>query len=341
MGLHGCFMDSTNNSTFVALHYSMGADIKFIVNKSEITAGTRGASLGPEAIMVAARKQSSDFFNHFEIVEIQHENQLLDRSTEFSFAKRIDGLIKIFDRLCHQVKSDLQNDRFPFVLAADHGSAGGTVAGISAANPHSRLGVVWIDAHADIHSPYTTPSGNLHGMPLSTILNVDNKDCQINELDDQTIKSWEQLKKTGKQGAKIQSTDLVYIAVRDTEPEEDHIMDQLQLRNYKVDEVRSLGVESTIQNVLGQLADCDLIYVSFDVDSMDPDLTSYGTGTPVKNGLSPEEAAGILEGLVSDRRTCCVEFVEVNPCLDEKKNKMAEVAFELIKRTAEAIKNRD
>jgi arginase len=118
-------------------------------------------------------------------------------------------------------------------------------------------------------------------------------------------------------------------------------MKELQLKNIEVAEVRSKGVESIVQQVLIKLSDCQLIYVSFDVDSMDPDLTSYGTGTPVKNGLTPEEAAGILEGLVSDRRTCCVEFVEVNPCLDEKKNKMAEVAFDLIKRTTAAIQNRD
>lgn len=318
----------------------MGANIKFIVNKSEITAGTRGASLGPEAIMVAARKQGSDFFNQFDLTEIQHENNLLDQSTKYPFAKRLDGLIKVYDRLCRQLKSSLENGEFPIVLAADHGSAGGTVAGIAAANPTARIGIVWIDAHADIHSPYTTPSGNLHGMPLSTILNVDNKSCQINELDQSTIEGWEQLKNTGKLGAKVNPSDLIYIAVRDTEPEEDHIMKELDLRNYQVSEVRNLGVESTVENVLDQLSECDLIYVSFDVDSMDPDLTSYGTGTPVKNGLTPEEAAGILEGLVQDKRTCCVEFVEVNPCLDEKKNKMAEVAFDLIKRTTQAVKNR-
>jgi arginase len=319
----------------------MGADIKFIVNKSEITAGTRGASLGPEAIMVAARKQNSDFFHRYELIEIQDENRLLDQVTLYPFAKRIDGLIKIFDRLCEQVKKNLNEGDFPFVIAADHGSAGGTIAGIAAANPSARLGIVWIDAHADIHSPYTTPSGNLHGMPLSTILNVDNKACQINDLDEETVVYWDRLKNSGKKGAKVNPSDLIYIAVRDTEPEEDHIMKELQLRNYEVAEVRASGVEQTVKSVLNQLSDCDLIYVSFDVDSMDPDLTSYGTGTPVKNGLTPEEAAGLLEGFVSDKRTCCVEFVEVNPCLDEKKNRMAEVAFELIKRTTEAIKNRD
>ena len=88
------------------------------------------------------------------------------------------------------------------------------------------------------------------------------------------------------------------------------------------------------------MKDCYKIYVSFDVDSMDPHLTSHGTGTPVDNGLTPEEAAGLLEGFASSKKTCCIEFVEVNPCLDEKKNRMAEVTFHLLERTVAAIENR-
>ncbi|MBU2019697.1 MAG: arginase family protein, partial [Bacteroidetes bacterium] len=85
----------------------------------------------------------------------------------------------------------------------------------------------------------------------------------------------------------------------------------------------------------------DLLYVSFDVDSMDPDLTSYGTGTPVKNGLTPDEAKEILTFLGKQQKLVCLEFVEVNPCLDNKLNKMAEVTFELIKTSAEMIEKRE
>ena len=83
-----------------------------------------------------------------------------------------------------------------------------------------------------------------------------------------------------------------------------------------------------------------MLYVSFDVDSMDPSLTSLGTGTPVKNGLSPNQAKEILNGLCQDKRLVCLEFVEINPCLDEKMNKMAEVAFGLLESAANTIENR-
>src|SRR5690606_26281553 len=97
------------------------------------------------------------------------------------------------------------------------------------------------------------------------------------------------------------------------------------------------GVEAIVKETLEQLSDCDIIYVSFDVDSMDPDLTSHGTGTPVEDGLTPAEAEMFLRGFAREEKTVCIEFVEVNPCLDEKKNKMAEITFELLKETVEVL----
>jgi len=322
-------------------HFSIPMEtIKLILNRSEITAGTRGASLGPDAIKAAARQRQSRFFDHFEIVDVKDCNELLDQSVKHPFAKRIDGLVTVFERVATKVETVFKSKGFPVVIAADHGSAGGTIAGIAKTFPNARLGIIWIDAHADLHTPYTTPSGNLHGMPLATALGIDNKACQINEVDEETTSKWEQLKSTGIDRAKLLPEDLVFIAVRDTEPEEDHLLNEFGLTNITVDQLREMGVEQVVKSVLGKLKNCDLIYVSFDVDSMDPELTSHGTGTPVKHGLSPEEAAGLLEGFSAVEKTCCVEFVEVNPCLDEKKNKMAEVAFELLERTVAVIANR-
>jgi arginase len=318
----------------------MDSRIKILINRSEITAGTRGASLGPDAIKAAARAAGDSFFATYPMDDIPDENSLLDLPDGSRYAKRIEGLVKVFERLNDKVSAELSKGKIPLLIAADHGSAGGTVAGIRKAFPNSRLGIVWIDAHADIHSPYTTPSGNLHGMPVAAILNIDNKRVGDNELDNSTIELWERLKSMGIKGSKAAYEDLIYIAVRDTEPEEKSIMKELEIRNVEVAEVRKKGVENILNEVMTRLSACDKIYVSFDVDSMDPDQTSYGTGTPVKGGLTVEEAAGILEGLASDKRTCCMEFVEVNPCLDEKKNKMAETAFGLIKRTVSAINNR-
>lgn len=317
----------------------MKKEITFIVNRSEITAGTRGASLGPDAIFAAARTKKSLLFGAYPMVELPNYNNLLDQPVKHPFAKRVEGLVQVFNDVSTSISETLVAGKFPFVLAGDHGSAGGTIAGIKKAYPTKRLGVIWIDAHGDLHTPFTTPSGNMHGMPLSTALNEDNLPCKINEVDEESTRLWNQLKNTGVEGAKIQPSDLVFIAVRDTEPEEDALMDRLNIKNYTVADVNSEGTKAIANSVLDRLDECDLIYISFDVDSMDPKATSYGTGTPVKNGLTPKQARELLTHLSTTPKTVCVEFVEVNPCLDEKLNRMGEVAFELIEGLVTAMNN--
>ena len=229
---------------------------------------------------------------------------------------------------------------FPLLLAADHGSAGGTIAGIKAAYPSKRLGVIWIDAHADLHTPYTTPSGNMHGMPLATALGIDNEEEQVNELSPEVIAMWNELKNTGIAGAKVLPGDIVFIAVRDTEEQEDALMEQLNLKNHTVEKLRDHGVEAIVRETMEQLSDCDIIYVSFDVDSMDPGLTSHGTGTPVEDGITPAEAEMFLKAFAKEEKTICIEFVEVNPCLDEKKNRMAEITFNLLEEMVEVLEKK-
>jgi arginase len=313
-------------------------NIVFLINKSEIAAGSRGASLGPEAIITAARKKESTLFGDNEVQKIENVNHLLDQPAKHKFAKRIEGLLSIYQQIHKKVSTLLADSSFPIILAADHGSAGGTIAGLKAAFPNKRLGVVWIDAHADIHTPYTTPTGNMHGMPLATALNVDNMECKVNEVCEETVALWNQLKNIGNIAPKILPEDIVYIAVRDTEEQEDRIMRELNIKNYAVAEVRQKGIPAVLTEIGSKLKDCDVIYVSFDVDSMDPDLTSYGTGTPVKDGLSPQEAEEILTAMAQNPKTVCIEVVEVNPCLDNKTNTMAEVAFGLIQSVTKALK---
>lgn len=316
----------------------MSKNIVFLINTSEITAGTRGASLGPNAVVTAARKKGSFIFGEHPVEKLENLNELLDQPTAHQFAKRIDGLVEVYSALNNKVASVLGNNEFPIILAADHGSAGGTIAGIKSAFPDRRIGVVWIDAHADIHTPYTTPSGNMHGMPLATALGIDNLECKKNEVAPATISLWNQLKQIGGISPKINPEDLVYIAVRDTEAQEDDVLSRFNIENYKVADVRSRGVSEIVNAIDEKLKDCDCIYVSFDVDSMDPELTSHGTGTPVENGLSPEEAKGILDHFAKNNKTVCIEFVEVNPCLDEKMNTMAEVTLDLVETIVQTLK---
>lgn len=323
---------------YIPNQYFMSKNVIFLINKSEITAGTRGASLGPEAIITAARKKGSPVFGENEVQNLQNVNYFLDQTTSFRFAKRIDGLVNIYKELNSTVSGILNQNSFPIVLAADHGSAGGTIAGIKTAFPQKRLGVIWIDAHADIHTPYTTPSGNMHGMPLATALNEDNIECKRNDVDAETISLWNQLKSIGDIAPKIKPEDIVYIGVRDTEDQEDSILNRLSIKNIDVAEVREKSVPAILSIIEEKLKDCNIIYVSFDVDSMDPDLTSYGTGTPVKNGLKPEEAREILISLAKNPKTVCIEVVEVNPCLDEKENKMAEITFDIVEEITKTLK---
>ena len=317
--------------------FVMKKNITLLINKSEITAGTRDASLGPEAVMTAARKTSSLFFGSFDKEYIADANYLLDKKVKYPNAKRIEGLVQVFENVSSKIQEVMKADKFPLLLAGDHGSAGGTIAGVKAAHPNKRLGVVWIDAHGDLHTPYTTPSGNMHGMPLATALAEDNLGEKQNELAGEVLGFWESLKNMSLPGKKINPEDLVFIAVRDTEKQEEALIERLNITNHTVEEVRSKGCEFVMNQTFDQLSECDIIYVSFDVDSMDPKHTSHGTGTPVDNGLTPDEAAYFLEQLAQHEKTVCMEFVEVNPCLDEKTNKMAEVTFGLLEKTANAL----
>jgi arginase len=310
--------------------------IKIYEVKSEIGAGTRGASLGSEAIKIAALDFGSTFFKKNRTIEIPNENRLLMEPDKHFDAKRINGLHKMFTKITAELVPVLKNDKvFPIVLGGDHSTAAATITAIKMAHPKKRLGVIWIDAHADIHSPYTTPSGNMHGMPISIVLGEDNAEKKINKLDDYTIAWWEKLKDFGGISPKIQYQDLVYVAVRDTEPQEDYLIKRHKIKSYSVTELRKKGVDRIAHEILNQLEDCDLIYISFDIDCLDPAI-SKGTGTRAPGGLDEREAGNLLLRLVRDSKVCCFEMVEINPTLDDE-NRTAEHAFEILSKVTNQI----
>lgn len=315
----------------------MHRKIEIIVNNSELTAGTRGASLGPGAIMTAARRTDNHYFNAYPIHPLPDFNHFLDQVNTTEFAKNIIPYKRVFEAVAEKTQAILKQGSFPLILAGDHGSAAGTIAGIKAAFPDKRLGVVWIDAHGDLHSPYTTPSGNMHGMPLSLSLGNDNTGYRRNTPSAEVTSLWDELKFKYTGSAKIRPEDLIFIGVRDTEYEEDQLIAENNITNHTVEALRREGSQEIVNQVLNQLEACDLIYVSFDVDSMDPEVTSFGTGTPVGNGIFPEEAEEILTLLAENPKTACIEFVEVNPCLDNKLNTMAETAFSLLESVTAAL----
>jgi arginase len=310
-------------------------NIKLIEVPSEIGAGTRGASLGIEAIRIAALDFMSNFFLHFPSEKIPHENKLLYEAIESPYAKRIKGIVTMYDKVSKAVADAIKNNFFPVVISGDHSTAGATIAGIKMAKPKSRLGLIWIDAHADLHTPYTTPSGNVHGMPLAATINEDNEDCAVHEVDEETAKHWKYLKHIGKVYPKVLPEDIVFISLRDFEKEEKYLLDKYDMKIITTKEVRSKGSENIVRAVLRYLADCTDIYVSFDVDSLDSSITK-GTGTPVSNGLREREAEDLISKFMQNRKICCFEISEVNPTLD-KENLMAEIAFNILQRSVNVL----
>lgn len=315
----------------------MTKSLKIIEVKSELGAGTRGASLGVDAIKIAALDFGSRFFKKHKSVEVPNENHLLLENTGSPFAKRISGILTMVERVADEVTETLGRNEFPIVLAGDHSTAAGTITGIKKAFPKSKLGVIWIDAHADMHSPYTTPSGNMHGMPLAMVLDEDNLDAKVNELDQETLNYWYQLKNVGKIAPKISYSDLVLISARDMEKPEENLLKKNKVKLYSTAEVRKRGVERIVIETMQYLDQCDLIYVSFDVDSMDP-TASRGTGTPVAQGLTEREAGALMSRFLAYQKVCCFEIVEVNPTLD-RENQMAEHAFEILIKATNAFRN--
>jgi len=310
-------------------------DIKLVEVRSEIAAGTRGASLGIDALKIASLDKTSDFFTKFDPINVPDANNFLWRGNKHPHAKYVDGVYQVLKNVYSTIESLRLEKLFPIVLAGDHSTAAGTIMGIKAAHPEKRLGVIWIDAHADLHTPYTTPSGNMHGMPLAMCIQTDNRDCEANQPAEETVQYWEKIKKIGGDAPKILAKDIVFISVRDTEAPEDFLIKKYGIKNFSTEEVRKLGITKVAAEVLDVLRDCDQIYISFDVDSLDSSI-SKGTGTPVANGLTVKEALELNTELIKDKRVCCWEIVEVNPTLDSE-NLMAENAFDILEATTKSL----
>lgn len=313
-------------------------ELKIIEVKSEIGAGTRGASLGVEAIKIASLDMNSDFFKQFESVEVENVNELLFDGAKHAYAKFIDGVMIMEERVCLEVYETIWNENFPLIIAGDHCTAYGTIAGIKKADPNIRLGVIWIDAHADIHTPFTTPSGNMHGMALSMACGIDNLECKVNDPRGETLEYWEQIKNVGIPGPKVYPEDIVYVGVRDLEKPENYLINKYNINFIETEDIKKLGPSKIAEKALQMLDHCDMIYVSFDVDTLDSRI-STGTGTPVPNGLTVEEAKTLNAEMAKNPKVCAWEIVEVNPTLDTE-NRMAESAFEILEATAKSIINR-
>jgi arginase len=309
----------------------------------DLGAGTPGAGSGIDLLkQAAARQQGLRQISDRLIEEIKGQTRPTARAAELGsatatpHARHIETIAGVMRDAAALVASTLERGLFPIVIAGDHSTAAATIAGIRQAHPDRRLGVVWIDAHADIHSPYTTPSGNMHGMPLAIASSHDNTIESINEPDSTTRLLWKELQDLNGTGSpSITLEDLIYVAVRDTEPAENVTLEHFSIPVITTEDVRRLGPEHAAQRCLDHLSQVELIYVSFDVDCMDSTICK-GTGTPVPGGLWADEARQLTRSLLADPRVCCWEICEINPHLDSL-NTLAEVSLSVYQDVLEVL----
>tara|TARA_Y100001954_G_C15686125_1_gene540314 strand:- start:103 stop:1059 length:957 start_codon:yes stop_codon:yes gene_type:complete len=315
---------------------STNKKIKFIKILSELGAGTRGASKSFEGLCSAAEKKGSNIFKTHKIISIEDENESLFKNINYPKAKRIKSIYEVLNRVCKTVKDQLTKKNFPILISGDHSIAIGTIAGIKSAYPNKKIGVVWVDAHADIHTPFTTPSGNMHGMPIGAALGIDNILPDSNNPKPEVIKLWRDIKKLGGITPNLLPENLIYVGVRDMEWQEKKVISDLGISLLSVDFVRKNNILQSTEKIMRKLNNSDLIYVSFDVDVLDSSL-SLGTGTPVPNGLFLNEIISLFNEISKSKKLCCFEIVEINPTIDNKGNAMAELGLEVLENLIESI----
>lgn len=321
--------------TIFATHffYSDSKDLLAIANIIEIPFGlggaVSGADLGIAALKSVAKNEESSLFEQNTRVDVEKSDASKEKADKYPYIHYGDKVLRTIRKTSDTVFKILSEKEFPIIIAGDHSTAAGTISGIIRAFPHDRIGVIWIDAHADLHSPYTSPSGNAHGMSLAIATGTDNEIQKRRSLDAMTLSLWEKLKDAAGKEKKLDIKDIVFVGGRAFDPEEKALINEFRNRNFTVHDVEENKTEVIVQEILRCLDHCNRIYVSFDVDSIDPSF-SMGTGTPVEGGFDFEHIYKINELLVSDKKVCCWEMVEINPLLDYN-NTMAKGCFKILK----------
>ncbi|MFY8021179.1 MAG: arginase [Bacteroidia bacterium] len=306
-------------------------NVKFITIESDFGAGKKGAKLGPQALLTQLKKSGVENFQNPEVLRVSAED--LSSDNLHPFLKNIDAIIEVQQRAIKEITAVLEEaDKFPIILSGDHSNGSASIAAIKNLYPDKRLGVVWIDAHADLHNPFSTPSGNMHGMPLAAALGLKHEVEDKNEITDKELELWQDLMELGDQkiSPKIQFEDLVFIDLRDLEEDEEDLINQHQIKWFSPAYRKEQGISKILEETLDYLKNVDLLLVSFDVDSLDPEI-SIGTGTPVPQGLSKDEAVILLSGLLKSPKIKAWEITEINPLLD-RNHPMEEVSAELFLR---------
>ena len=282
----------------------------------DLGSGRRGVDMGPSALRIAGLESKLEQLGYKvedtgDInIEIMEKQKLHDPKLRY-----LNEILKTSKVLASRVEKVLEQNKFPLCIGGDHSMALGTIAGVSSYCKKNKLtlGVIWIDAHTDMNTDDTTPSGNIHGMPLAASMGLGNAEL-VNLYGF---------------APKLKPENCAIIAARSIDIEERKNIKKLNPSVYTMSDVDKLGIHRIISRVLKQFKEkVDHIHVSFDVDSVDPNFAP-GVGTPVPGGLNYREAHSLMESIAECGCMSSLELAEVNPILDVH-NSSAMFAAELI-----------
>jgi len=291
-------------------------NISIIGFPMDLGADRRGVDMGPSALRIAELQAKLEKLGYKVTdlgdipIQIMEKQKISNPRLKY-----IDEILKTSKLLAAKVESVLEKGDFPLCIGGDHSMAIGTLAGISSfcRKNGKTLGVIWIDAHADMNTDESSPSGNIHGMPLAVSMGIGNSELTnfINFAH------------------KLSTENCSIIALRSVDEKEKEIIKKLKLPVYDMPEIDKTGIHRIVVKVLKQFREkIDHIHVSFDVDSVDPSVAP-GVGTPVPGGLSYREAHLLMETIAECGCMSSLDIAEVNPILDEK-NKSAVFTTDLV-----------
>lgn len=273
----------------------------------------RGVDMGPSAIRYAGVVERLEALGHDLVDEgdVRVDASVRVQNND-SKLKNLQEVIQVNTKLAKKVATILKNGRFPLVLGGDHSIAIGTIAGL--ASHYHNLGVIWYDAHADMNTDETTPSGNIHGMPLAVSMGYG--ESHLVDLHHT--------------GQKVKPENIVLIGARSIDEGERTLIKKLGVQVYTMHEIDKCGMTYVMKQAIQYLQkqQVDGVHLSLDLDALDP-LYAPGVGTPVAGGMSYRESHLAMEMLEESKLITSAEFVEVNPILDER-NRTADTAVELM-----------
>lgn len=287
-------------------------NISVIGVPSDFGQNRRGVDMGPSALRYAGAIECLEKLGHQveDLGDLHIDKKFHDQ--DHPTLKNVDGVVDVSKRLANEVSTIVKKGSFPIVLGGDHSIAIGTLAGL--AENYENLGVIWYDAHADMNTEETSPSGNIHGMPLAVAMGYG-----ANVLTD--IQQAFQ---------RVKPENIVLIGARSIDYGEKKFIREHGIQVYTMHDVDRLGMTSVMQEAIIHLEGqhVDGVHLSLDLDGIDPIYTP-GVGTPVPGGLSYRESHLAMEMLQDSNLITSLELVEVNPILDER-NRTAEVAVTLL-----------